>query len=83
MTATKKITLQANYGSHAQVVRVYAYDTWTGRALVKLLGPDGDHAIDALAVSDLEALHDDEPRTFADVRAVLEARAGEVLRHGS
>lgn len=78
--ATKRVTLRANYGSHAEVVRVFAYDPWEGKALCLFRYGGGDDsgpwmALSSATASDLEAIHDDPQGTFADVKTELRRRA--------
>jgi hypothetical protein len=74
-----KVTLRCNYGSFAEVIRVYAYDPWEGTALVKVRFSDGGIALGREEVDELEAIYDDENRTFADVKAELRKRAEDLL----
>lgn len=74
-----RVILRCNYGSLAEVVRVYAYDPWEGTAAVKLRTSDGMEFIGRAEIHELEAIHDDPQGTFADVKAVLRDRAEELL----
>lgn len=76
-----KVIIRCTYGSHAEVVKVYAYDPWEGTALVKVRYENGKESLGRVEVGsgDVEAFHDDPGRTFADLKAELRKRAEELL----
>ncbi|WP_439624029.1 hypothetical protein [Gemmata sp.] len=74
-----RVILQCNYGSHPEVVRVYAFDQSVGVALVKMRFHDGEEFISRMDLHELQAIHDDPQGTFADVRTALVLRAEELL----
>lgn len=73
------VTLRLNYGSFRPVVTVYAYDPWTGVALVKTHNAKYGEmpGLESLSVSTLQAIDDDG--SYHDVDAHLRARAREIV----
>lgn len=74
------ITLRLNWGSHAEVVTVYAYDTGLKVALVKLLYHGQQHEIDKVEVENLEAIENDAVGTMHPPEPILRKMAREILK---
>ena len=73
-------TLRMNAGSFRPIIRVYAYDPWSGTALVKTQCKfDDSIAIEMVAERDLQAISDDENLGYGDVTSMLREMAEELV----
>lgn len=72
------MTLQANYGSHQRVQRVFAFDPASGTASVLWRNRfDGSESIETVSLGELEAI--DRDGRYGDVRTEVQKRAVYVL----
>ena len=77
MTTTTGTVLQLNWGSHARVKIVYAYDPFEQVALVRLAPEWGDVGrIDRVDLKELEAVRNGQ---YVDVELVVRQRARELV----
>ncbi len=78
-TSAAPVKLRLNYGSHAEIVRVYALDLRNDTALVRLRWRDGSESIDVHGLIEMEAVHEDAAGTFAVLNTEVLRRAEDVL----
>ena len=77
MTTTTGTVLQLNWGSHAHVKTVYAYDPFEQVALVGLVADFGcGDRLDKVTLKELEAVRDGK---YLDVELVVWHRALELV----
>lgn len=73
------MTVRKNWGTHPEVIRVFAYDQISGIVLCLLKHRDATKALAEVPFKELEAI--DKDGKFHDLNTELTFRADYVLRH--